>query len=244
AIIEINRLGTKLLCQVQPVLDVVDHKYSARAFELCRVSGHQAHGSGTVDGHGFANFHAGEFGGVVAGWENVCEHGQVFFMCLALGQLHAVVVRKWYAKQFCLATGVWAHAHVTVGATGGARFVDGQAECGFPGATVVTEATGNVEGQDHTVTLFDGCHTGADFFHNAHVFVSEGDPGLGVRSAFIHVQIRAANSGGSYPNDDVAGVLNFWILNIFNGNFVRSFIYNSFHTSFSLLIGEKSSVDC
>src|SRR5699024_3179714 len=177
-VIKVDRFGTEFFCQIQTVLDVINHKDSACALQLCRVGSHQSNRSGTINGYGFADLDAGEFGGVIAGWENVCEHRKVFFVFVPFGQLYTVVVCDWHAQFFCLTTRIRSHANVPVGTTCGAWFVDGQTECRFTGAAVVTETTGNVEGHDHPVALLDGGDTGADFFDNAHVFVTEGDAGF------------------------------------------------------------------
>src|SRR5699024_6030350 len=194
AVVKIDWFGTELFGQIQPVLYVVDHKDTAGAFQLCRISGHQPDRSCAIQRNRFTGLNSGQLSCVIAGGENIGQHGEVFFVLITLWQLHTVVISKWDPQVFGLATGIGPHTNIPVCATSGSGIINRQTERRFTSPAIITESTGHIEGHDHSVSLRYRGHSGANFFDNPHVFVAKGDTRLGISTALIHVQVRTADS--------------------------------------------------
>src|SRR5699024_4513901 len=82
-IVEVDRLGTNALGDIQSIRLVVDDEDSAGALQQCRVGGHLANRAGTIDSDRFTGFHTGQFGRVVSGREDIRQHGEIFFVLIA-----------------------------------------------------------------------------------------------------------------------------------------------------------------
>src|SRR5699024_868587 len=209
-----------------------DDEDPAGALDNRRIRGHQPDRAGPVNCHGLAGTHTGQFGSVISRWEDIGQQREIAFMLLAGRKRNTVIVGERHAKILRLTAHVRAHAHVAIGSAG-ARRVDRQTERALTRTAVFTESARHVERHRHSIAFVDGCHARADFFDDAHVFVPERDPRLGVGSALIHVQVRAANSRRGDPDDHIARIGQPRIFDVFNGHLVRALIYNSLHSYLS-----------
>ncbi len=177
----------------------------------------------------------GHLGGVIAGGgEDVGEHhviGLPFGGVLA--QTQRVEVAVGHAQQLRLAALVGAHVGESVGGSGEGRFrLHGQAVVGQTLLTLLAEAAGDVEGQDHILADLDLADGRADLHDLAHVLVPQGAAGLERGAALVHVQVRTADVGRGDLDDDVAGMLDLRVRYILHCDRSRSFVYRCFHDYF------------
>src|SRR5699024_5545151 len=156
-----------------------DDEDPAGALDNRRIRGHQPDRAGPVNCHGLAGTHTGQFGSGIARWEDIGQQREIAFMPLAGRKRNTVIVGERHAKILRLTAHVRAHAHVAIGSAG-ARRVDRQTERALTRTAVFTESARHVERHHHSIAFVDGGHARADFFDDAHVFVPERDPRLGV----------------------------------------------------------------
>src|SRR6267378_2465046 len=177
-----------------------------------------------------------------AGREDIGEQDEVVFELVAgfAGQLQAVEVREGDAQHFRLAAAIRAHAGIAV-AGGGGFGVGGETGVGEAAATVEAESAADIEGHDHAVAGLDRDHALADFLDHAHIFVAKDDAGFRAAAIVIHVQIAAADGGGSDANDRVADRFNPWVGYFFDGNFIFSFKNDCFHDEYNSFLSIKNA---
>src|SRR6267142_3458171 len=180
-----------------------------------------------------------------AGGEDIGEQNEIVFEFVAglAGQLQAVKVREGDAQHFRLASAIRAHAGIAV-AGGGSFGVGGETGVGETASAVQTESAGNIEGHDHAVARPDRDHAFADFFDHAHVFVTKDNAGFRAAAVVIHVQIAAADGGGSDANDRVAHGFNPWVGYFFDGNLVLSLEDDCFHDKYDSFFPIKCGNHC
>ena len=95
-----------------------------------------------------------------------------------------------HAQVLGLAALEGSHIRVAIGGVRG-LLVSDQAGTGEAAQAVEAEATGDIEGQDHTVAHLQAGHAGANLLHHAHVLMPEDRPRLDARTPIVHVQIAA-----------------------------------------------------
>ena len=167
---------------------MVDGVHLGRASDDAAVGRHEPNRPRSVHRHAFAGSDIGKLGAVVAGREDVGQHGEVGLVLGPRRKRQAVEVREGHLKVLGLAADPRPHGHVSVSATGEPR-VYSCAEPREPAQAVLAEATGDVEGQHHPVAhlaLLDGR---ANLLDDAHVLVTEHDPGLGGGPTLVHVEV-------------------------------------------------------
>jgi hypothetical protein len=110
---EVDRGRSVPLGQREPVRSLVHHEDLRGAAEDGAVRGHQPDRPGAEDRHGVPGADAGELGAVVAGGEDVGQHGEVVLVLGAGGQLEEVEVSPRHAQVLGLPDGL-ARRHAQV----------------------------------------------------------------------------------------------------------------------------------
>jgi hypothetical protein len=225
---EVDRDGADLLGLGEPFGHPVDDEDLRGAAQQRGVGGHQPDRTRAVDRHALAGRDLCQFAPVIAGREDVGEQHEVRLELGAFRQLQAVEVGVGHAEPFRLATGVRAHGHVTVGAAREAG-VHRQAEAGVPGEAVLAEAAGHVERHHDPVAGFERGHPVAHLLDQTQVLVAEHDARLGSRAALVHVQIGSADRRGRDAHDDVVGVLDLGVRDLFDLDLVGLLVDDRLH---------------
>ena len=145
------------------------------AEQLRRVRRGQPDRTRAGDVHRGPGGDAGGVGAVVAGREDVGEHGQVEDLLqrlVAVGELQQVEVGERHHDVLRLAADPAAHVDVAVGRAGAGR-VDVEADAGLALVAHPAAAAGDVEGHRADVALLDEQHVVADLDHLAGDLVAE-----------------------------------------------------------------------
>jgi len=165
---------------------------------------------------------------MIAGGEDISEHGKIFFMLIALWQLQRVKVGIGDAEMLGLPARIWSHRYIAIGTTG-EPWIDGEAEACKAALAIFTKTTGDVKGHDDPISLMKRGDARAYLLNNAHVLMPEDNTRLRRRAPFVHMEIRATDTRGGDAHNCIIGMLNLGICNLFNSNFKWSFINHSPH---------------
>ncbi|MNV78289.1 hypothetical protein D3C71_1717710 [compost metagenome] len=93
-----------------------------------------------------------------------------------------------------------------------------------------TAAAGDHERNDHAVSDVQVGHGAAGVLDDAHEFVAEDIARFGLRDlAVVEVQVRAADGGGRYPQDDVVIVLDDRVRDVVDPDIVAAVIGQCSH---------------
>src|SRR5918998_889578 len=203
----VDRLATEGPRLRQPVLVQVAHDNDGRAKQVGRVGGGEPDGAGAGDVDRGAGRNLGGVGAVVAGGEDVRQHGEVQDLLqrlVPIRELQEVEVREGHQEVLRLPAYPAAHVHVAVGrARAGGVHV--QADAGLALVAVAAAAAGDVEGDGADVALVDELDVVALLDDLARDLVPQRLPDGGRGAPANHVLVRTADVGGDDPQDDGVG---------------------------------------
>src|SRR4029453_9512578 len=194
---EAGRLGQAFLVHVADD----DH---GRAQQMGRGGAGQPDRAGAGDIDGGAGGHPGGPGAVVAGREDVRQHGQVPDLghgLVLVGELEQVPVGVGDGHVLGLAAQPAAHVDIAVGGPGPGR-VDVLTDPGVALLAVAAAPAGDVEGDADQVADLDVLDVAADLGHLAGDLVAEGLTLGGGGPPADHVLVGAADVGGDDFEDD------------------------------------------
>src|SRR5215213_8126164 len=176
----------------------VGHDDHGRAQQVGRGGAGEPDRAGASDVDGRAGGHPGGVGAVVAGREDVRQHGQVLDLghgLVLVGELEQVPVGVGDGDVAGLAAQPAAHVDVAVGGAGPGR-VDVLADAGVALLAVAAAAAGDVEGDADQVADLDELDVAADLGDLAGDLVAEGLALGGGGPPPDHVLVGAADVGG------------------------------------------------
>src|SRR4029453_8449450 len=201
---QVDRLAAEAGRLAQPLgVHVADDDHG-RAQQVGRGGAGQPDRAGAGDVDGRAGGHPGGPGAVVAGREDVRQHGQVPDLghgLVAVGELEQVEVGIGDGHVLGLAAQPAAHVDIAVGGPGPGR-VDVLTDPGVAFFAVAAAPTGDVEGDADQVADLDVLDVAADLGHLAGDLVAEGLTLGGGGPPADHVLVGAADVGGDDLEDD------------------------------------------
>src|SRR5918997_3573127 len=184
----------------EALLVEIAHDHDGGAQELRRVGRRQADRAGAGDVDRRAGCHLGHVGAVVAGREDVAEHGEIEDLLerlVAVRELEEVKVRERHHHVLGLPAYPAAHVHVAVSGAG-PRGVDVQADAGLALLAVTTAAAGYVERDRADVADVEELDVRADLDDLARDLVPQSLPDGRRRPAPHHVLVGATDVRRDY----------------------------------------------
>ena len=226
---EVDGGGPDLAGKGETVGLLVDDEDLGGAAQDGAVGRHQPDRAGAEDRHALAGGDHGQLGAVVAGREDVRQHGEVRLVVVALGELEQVEIGPRDPQQLGLPAPVGAHFRVAVPGARVARGVGPQARRREAVVAVAAGAAGQVERHRHPVAHLDPVHAGTDLGDDPHVFVAEDHAVVEVCPPLVGVQVRSADVGGGDPDDRVERLLDLGVGDLVDRDVTGSVEYKRFH---------------
>src|SRR6266567_5537266 len=194
---QVNRLAAEAAGLIEAGLDHVPDDDDGGAEQLRGMSCRQTDGASAGDVDTRACRYPRGVGAVVAGREDIREHGEVENLLeglVAVGELKEVEIREWHHDVLGLPANPAAHINVAIGRAG-ACWIDIQADTCLAFVAHATTSARDIERRTADVALLDEQDIIADLYHFAGDLVPERLTDRRGRAASHHMLVAATDVG-------------------------------------------------